>query len=125
MKLTSLILVILVLCCSAAPKDGCENGCSTTFQIVDCNGSPVANAKVTIRLCCGDKGEISSTTDSNGNATFAYCLKDICERKIIMENGYGASADDCNTKGDNSTCKIKVCSSTDSHIQSGVSMHAG
>jgi len=107
--LTIAIVPLLAFCASSGE---CEKGCQTTVVVEDCDGTAVAHAKVRIKLCCGDGGEIESTTNSNGEATFNYCLKDICESKVVLE-GFAVRSFDrngCSEQGKNSRCEIKVCS---------------
>jgi hypothetical protein len=89
----------------------CESGCQTTVIVKDCDGNPVGNAKVQVKLCCGDEGARNSSTNGSGEATFDYCLKDICGSKVVLE-GFAVRAFDrsgCSENGKRSRCEIKVC----------------
>jgi hypothetical protein len=106
-----LTISILPLLAFPASSGECEKGCQTTIVVQDCSGTPVANAKVQIQLCCGDGGETESTTTSNGEATFNYCAKDICGSKIVLE-GFAVRSFDrsgCSENGKTSRCAVKVC----------------
>ena len=93
-------------------SQGCGKGCTTTITVVDCNSDPVANAEVTIRLCCNEESH-SSTTDSNGEVKFDYCLKDICARSIRLNVPSAklteAALDGC-SEGKDAKCTVKICS---------------
>ena len=89
----------------------CESGCQTTVVVTDCEGNAVANAKVQIKLCCGEEGERNSSTNGSGEATFDYCLKDICGSKVVLE-GFAMRSFDrsgCSENGKRNRCEIKVC----------------
>lgn len=106
-----LTIAILPLLALSASSGDCEKGCQTTFVVEDCSGTSVAGAKVQINLCCGDGGERESTTNSSGEATFPYCVKDICQSKIILE-GFAVKSFDrngCSENGKSSRCEVKVC----------------
>jgi len=106
-----LTIAIVPLLAFSASSGECEKGCQTTVIVKDCSEEPVAGAKVHIKLCCGDGGERESTTNSSGEATFPYCVKDICESKIVLE-GFAQQSFDrngCSENGKSSRCQVKVC----------------
>jgi hypothetical protein len=106
-----LTIALLPLLAFSASSGECGKGCQTTVVVEDCNGSPVAGAKVQVKLCCGDGGERESTTNSSGEANFNYCVKDICESKIVLE-GFAVKSLDrsgCSENGKSSRCEVKVC----------------
>jgi len=106
-----LTVVLVPFVCFPASSGECEKGCQTTNVVLDCSGAAVANAKVQIKLCCGDNQEIESTTNSNGEAKFSYCAKDICGNKIALE-GFAVRSFDrnsCSGDGKTSRCEVKVC----------------
>jgi len=106
-----LAIAVVPLLSFRASSGECEKGCQTTVVVEDCSGAPVANAKIQIKLCCGDGGEREGTSNSSGEATFSYCLKDICESRIALE-GFAERAFDrggCSENGKTSRCEIKVC----------------
>jgi hypothetical protein len=93
-------------------QQGCGQGCTTIIKVLDCNGDPVANAQVTIKLCCNQETH-TVTTDPEGKASFQYCVADICERTIRMNLPSTKSTEyameNC-SGGKNSECTVKVCS---------------
>jgi hypothetical protein len=106
-----LAIVIMPLLSFRASSGECEKGCQTIIVVKDCSGTPVANAKIQVKLCCGDGGQRQGTSNASGEATFGYCLKDICESKVIL-NGFAERAFDrggCSESGKISRCEIKVC----------------
>lgn len=109
-RLLVTIAIAPLLAFSASSRE-CEKGCQTTVVVEDCSGAPVAQAKVQIKLCCGDGGEVESTTNSNGEATFNYCVKDICGSKIVLESFAEKSftRSGCSESGKTSRCDVKVC----------------
>lgn len=94
----------------SAPE--CETGCRTTIVVQDCSGQPVAAARLDIKVCCGDEGQRSAITDSNGAATFPYCDKDLCQMKVILQGfrEQTANGNNCSHNGKDATCKISICS---------------
>lgn len=106
---------LLILAAGSAlflrPSTECESGCQTTVTVHDCNDEAVPSAKVEIRLCCGGGSNIESTTDQHGQAIFAYCTKDMCGSRIVL-NGFAVFAFDpnsCTTTGKTSHCTVKLC----------------
>jgi hypothetical protein len=106
-----LTIAIMPMLVFSVSSEECEKGCQTTVVVQDCGGTPVANANVQIRLCCGDGTEHVSTTNSSGEATFNYCLKDICSSKVLLAGFAPRSFDrsGCSEHGKTSRCEIKVC----------------
>jgi hypothetical protein len=104
-------IAIVPLLAFSASSGECEKGCQTTVVVKDCSGAAVAQAKVQIKLCCGDGGESESTTNANGEATFNYCVKDICESKVVLEGFHVESFNrsGCSENGKSSRCEVKVC----------------
>ena len=106
-----LTIAIVPLLALPASSGECEKGCQTTVVVQDCDGAPVVHAKVQIKLCCGDGGEKDSTTNSNGEATFNYCVKNICGSEIVLE-GFAEKSFNrggCSENGKASRCEVKVC----------------
>lgn len=104
-------MVLLALPASTSPFADCEKGCKTTVIVQDCEGAPVANAKVQIKVCCNGGSETETSTNQNGEAEFSYCIKDICGSRIVLQ-GFGVSSFDpngCEQGGKTSRCTIKVC----------------
>lgn len=84
----------------------------TTIIVKDCDGAPVANARVTVKICCGDsdRTEVQST-NSDGAAIFSASRKDICEREIILA-GFAESKGvlgGCEGSDKDSTCEVQIC----------------
>lgn len=106
-----LLVALIAWPVSVWPPADCEKGCTTTVVVQDCDGDPVANAKVQIKVCCTGGSDMESTTDSNGEASFPYCTKDICDSRVIL-TGFAESSFDargCKTSGKTSRCTVKMC----------------
>jgi hypothetical protein len=84
MKSIMLIIAIISML-SPAPKPDCEGGCTTTFVIQRCDGTPAQGVRVTLNLRC-QGNSVSQTTDSSGSTTFAYCKADIDAGNVNISN---------------------------------------
>jgi hypothetical protein len=106
-----LLLALIVLPTSLRPFAECEKDCTTTVVVQDCDGDPVANARVEFKICCTGGSDVEGSTDSHGQVAFPYCTKDICGSRIVLQ-GFAVSSvdsDSCKKDGKTSRCTIKMC----------------
>lgn len=108
-------MLLLALCSSAIVVQGADTECTTgrtTIVVTDCSGAAVEQARVAVKICCGNGRNETGTTDSAGEVTFKASRKDICEREISLagfamnKGGLGG----CSGDDKNATCRVQICS---------------
>jgi len=92
--------------------EDCEQGCQTTIVVQDCDGAVVSGAVVQVKLCCGTGQEQKATTNTNGEANFSCCIKDVCSSRVLFQGFAPKSLDkgECSVNGKKSRCTVRICS---------------
>jgi hypothetical protein len=108
MKKVLLLVAVLMLSLSAA-KPQCRQGCTTTFIIVRCDGSPAEGVQIKLELKCQSES-ITKRTGSDGEAQFPYCKSDVDAGHVTITGVPSSSNIEISGGESNSIIRVKLCS---------------
>src|SRR5436853_5365131 len=108
MKKVLLLVAILLLTLPTA-KPQCRQGCTTTFVIARCDGSPAEGVQIKLELKCQSES-ITKRTGSSGEAQFPYCKSDVDAGHVTITGVPSSSNIEIKGNESDSVIRIKLCS---------------
>jgi hypothetical protein len=102
-------LFLAMVAVGRSPED-CKQGYATTIVVQFPDGSAVSGANIRVEVQCGKGGDQSQTTDSNGEARFAYSLDQLGAMKITLAGFSSDSVPKSNCSGSDKDkrCVVKL-----------------